>query len=359
MPINTPSSAHSEYFDAPVAIFHNNIDDSLPMSSQDIPPPIPRRSVQLKDNGPQPKPADTQIFNTFDTPPLRDPHMMAHPNESEGWLPAVDNAPNSPTFSAQAKPSSRKSSPVKRETSVSPNRENDPFASGSIAHRRGTMRTTGIASSPPSIHHGSMALSRSTSRKSNHTTSDGRIIPGSAFVNGAGATGPFALAAEDETLAARGAEANAHLTGKQKSKIAKVEAKHNRQLSKIIKQEAKTEKIALATAIFELGELQKYQKQAVKSESRVQVTHSKLLTTFKKTESTFLSAKAAYETALAQLNAEAENLETLRLSAREATEKLQDKAAEIDSLRATLSVDEREREVKLGQLKGRRTSLWK
>lgn len=64
--------------------------------------------------------------------------------------------------------------------------------------------------------------------------------------------------------------------------------------------------------------------------------------------------------ALAELNAEAETLETLRGNSREATERMQDKATEVDTLRKTLAVDNREREVKLTQLKDGRpkSKLW-
>ena len=58
--------------------------------------------------------------------------------------------------------------------------------------------------------------------------------------------------------------------------------------------------------------------------------------------------------ALAELNAETETLDTLRGNSREATERMQDKATEVDTLRKTLAVDNREREVKLAQLKGDR-----
>jgi len=59
-----------------------------------------------------------------------------------------------------------------------------------------------------------------------------------------------------------------------------------------------------------------------------------------------------YETAQAELSAEADTLETLKHNSKEAAEKVQDKAAEVASLRATLAVDEREREIRLSDLKG-------
>lgn len=95
------------------------------------------------------------------------------------------------------------------------------------------------------------------------------------------------------------------------------------------------------------------------SEARVQASHGKLIHTFKKAEAAYLNAKMKYETAQAELNAEAETLDLLRANAREATQSVQDKSAEVDALRQTLALDEREREVKLSELKGsRRTSFW-
>ncbi|KAJ3493486.1 hypothetical protein NLJ89_g11008 [Agrocybe chaxingu] len=248
-----------------------------------------------------------------------------HPQPSHSELQAVPKIP------------SRKASPVKREASVSP-------ATGDL-HRQGTTATSG--------GHSGASLGRSSSRRSAHTTSDGRVLPGSAFVNGAGTTGPFTTAPEEEDLYERGSEAHANLTPKQKSKIAKEEAKHGKRLTKIIKAEAKTEKQALALAIDELEELQKFQKSAVKNEGRAQANHNKLLGQFKKTEAAYLSAKMKYDTDLAHLKSEEEILETLKNNSREATERMQDKAVEVNALRETLRVDEREREVKLTQLKGK------
>lgn len=92
----------------------------------------------------------------------------------------------------------------------------------------------------------------------------------------------------------------------------------------------------------------------------MQLSHGKKIHAFKKAEAAYLNAKMKYETAQAELNSEAETLELLRTNAREATQSVQDKSAEVDALRQTLALDEREREVRLGELKGaRRGSLWK
>ncbi|KAF8959498.1 hypothetical protein BDZ97DRAFT_1667013 [Flammula alnicola] len=219
-----------------------------------------------------------------------------------------------------------------------------------------TRRANTTANAPPSKK--ATSLGRSGSRRSAHTMGEGRVMPTSAFVGGAGTTGPMAFAEQDEMMASRGEEAQASLTPKQRSRVDKVEAQNGKRLSKIIRQEGKTEKQALAIAINELDDLQKFQKNAIKSEARLQANHSKQVITFKKSEAAFLSAKMRYDMAQAQLNAEVEALETLRNNAREATERMQDKAAEVDVLRQTLAMDEREREVKLAQLRGPRKGLF-
>ena len=98
----------------------------------------------------------------------------------------------------------------------------------------------------------------------------------------------------------------------------------------------------------------------VQSEVRAHASHADTLQMFKKKEAIYLNAKKKYDLALAELNAEDETLQTLRGNSREATERMQDKAAEVDTLRKTLAVDTREREVKLTQLKGGRpkSKLW-
>lgn len=75
-----------------------------------------------------------------------------------------------------------------------------------------------------------------------------------------------------------------------------------------------------------------------------------------------------YETSLAELNAESGTLETLKTNSKEATEQVQEKTAQVESLRTTLAIEGRERELKLSDLKGstvnpatvkRSSSLWR
>jgi predicted flap endonuclease-1-like 5' DNA nuclease len=97
------------------------------------------------------------------------------------------------------------------------------------------------------------------------------------------------------------------------------------------------------------------------NEAQVQANLAKLNVALKRAEADFLNAKYRFDTAQAAVNAEVETLEAVRTSAQEATEHLQQKSAEVNALRSTLAVDEREREVKLTQLKGvgaRSPSFW-
>lgn len=143
-------------------------------------------------------------------------------------------------------------------------------------------------------------------------------------------------------------------------------------MSKIVKAEGKVEKKALSVAINELGELQDLQKKAVKvgrissvhspelnfedqDEAKAHTAHSKILGSLRKCEADYMEAKAKYEATLSRLNAESQALARIRQNAREATEQMQTKSQEVDSLRAMYGVDEREREVKLMHLTSSRS----
>ena len=197
--------------------------------------------------------------------------IMQHPSGSEGWLPTEDVP--------QQRPEPRRHSPTPvRRTSKSSARikDNDNLDATIAANAEAASATPRRVGS----------IGRPGSRKGVPTTTEARPIPGSAFLGGAGATGPKAIAEEDMAMTARNQEAQASLTPKQKSRIAKTEggmsciqmkfpfclivlqfpqtAKHDKRLSKIIKEEGKAEKNALAIAIDELDSLQKIQKGTIK-----------------------------------------------------------------------------------------------
>jgi hypothetical protein len=99
---------------------------------------------------------------------------------------------------------------------------------------------------------------------------------------------------------------------------------------------------------------------AQQDEAKAHTNHSKVLSAFKKQESVFFASKSRHESLQGQVNAEAERLEAVRESAKAATERVAEKSQEVDGLRKIFGIDEREREVKLGELKETRTSsLWK
>ncbi|KAF9472123.1 hypothetical protein BDN70DRAFT_887351 [Pholiota conissans] len=334
----TPDSERSLYFDAPTSIPHNSM-----ATTQEIPAPIPG-PVNIYDNDPTPV-----EHAVVDDSPEQRKSIVQHPNGSEGWLPTEDAAPKP---MQHTKPPSEHVAETQQASSVLSPKINEDLpiqTNGEYASGGALLAGTAVAAGATR----NQSLGRSSSRRSEFTTIDARTTTGSAFVNGAGATGPMATSEEDSALRARAIEAHDNLSPRQKAKIAREETKNGKRLSKIIRSEAKTEKQSLGIMIKELEDLQKIQQNAVKSEAVVQGNHSKLLTRFKKKEALYLNAKREYETANAELNAEGETLEAVRANARDATARMQDKAAEVDSLRKTLAVDNREREIKLAQLEGR------
>lgn len=66
-----------------------------------------------------------------------------------------------------------------------------------------------------------------------------------------------------------------------------------------------------------------------------------------------------YDSALGELNAETQALETLNNKSRQAADKVQAKSTEVDSIRTTLAVDERERELRLSDLRASAVNGWK
>ncbi|KAK7463490.1 hypothetical protein VKT23_006838 [Stygiomarasmius scandens] len=272
-----------------------------------------------------------------------DGETYAHPNGSEGWLPAEDIPDDSVVSSPRLNGTARSGSVLKKNLKRNSSVGSRASISASLSRGR-SVNGNGRA--------GSIAYSqRSVGQRSTFTNADGRPVAGSTFINGAGVTGPSASAVADETLHKRAASANDALSNKAKKRISKMEAKEGKRLSKIIKEEGKVEKKALGVAIQELAELQSIQKDAVKREAKAHTAHTKALVAFQKAEAAYLAARTKYETAQAEMNAEMEVLEIARDNAREATERMQEKAQEIDSLRTMLGVDERERQVKIDEIK--------
>ncbi|KAJ3767622.1 hypothetical protein FB446DRAFT_651841 [Lentinula raphanica] len=267
--------------------------------------------------------------------------ITAHPNGSEGWLPATDLPPPDRALS----PSSQNARPASVLKKKRP---------ASVASRASSIQ--GVpASDGVERNRSTRSVGSARSRRSIFTDAEGKPANGSTFINGAGATGPLATAAADDSLHQRMQSADDALTGKQKKKIIQMEVKQGQRLSKVIKSESKAEKKSLDIAIQELGELQRVQKMAVKREGKAHTAHTKAVTAFQKAEEVYLAARTKYEIAQTAMQSEAEKLEVVRNSAREATEKMQEKATEVDGLRKVFGVDEREREVMMNDLKGKPT----
>ncbi|KAF8206265.1 hypothetical protein K438DRAFT_1756351 [Mycena galopus ATCC 62051] len=259
--------------------------------------------------------------------------------------PPSTEIPASESKSASNRPAPTSSSPV-------------PQTEAELAESRDVVDPSGVPepkTSPPSTispsRHGRAA---SMGAPSLFTNADGQTIAGSTFINGAGTTGPNATAEHNASLHQRAASADAMLSEEQKAKIAKNGGEYcvigNKQLAKIIQNEAKVEKKALNIALKELAELQKIQKTAVKREAKAQAAYTKTLSTFQKHEAAFLAARSKYEASQALLTSNSDTLEISRANAKEATSSMQEKSQEVDGLRTMFDVDERERAVKLGDL---------
>jgi len=260
----TPASGHTIYFDAMSDIspsatmpppigneypYSNTIPDQTDTTKQ---PDIPH---QENDSIPQEK-SKPNIYGL----------SVEHPNGSEGWLP-TEQQPTRPVLVA--------------ETIVSPDQQQQ-------THQ--TQKTPSVDVGPASYvaPRTSASLARSASKKSTLTNSEGKQITGSAFVNGAGTTGPYSTVEADEELFNRASEAETNLSPKAKAKIYKSEgepwfhrrefraqefaqAQDGKRLSKIIKDEGKLERQALQNMMRELEELQMAQKLAVKASFLVQL----------------------------------------------------------------------------------------
>lgn len=201
--------------------------------------------------------------------------------------------------------------------------------------------------------------------QSMHTAPTGRYTPaqrprrvsmsGGAFAEGAGTVGPAAAADPEQTnlFRSRSVSAESALSNKQRLRITKEELKEGRRLAKVIQQEAKVEKRALEASVRELAELQKLQKYAVKEEAKANAAYGHALQKFHQEELAFLAAQARFERAKADLMAHEDAREAAREHAQQATEMLQEKSREVEWLRAQKAADDREREAKIRQLKGK------
>ncbi|CAE6465412.1 unnamed protein product [Rhizoctonia solani] len=173
------------------------------------------------------------------------------------------------------------------------------------------------------------------------TTSQSEKGIRSAFGMGPGASGPAPPKDENEALHQRAATAESGLSQSVVQKITAAELKDAKRVSKILKNEQKTEDKSMKQAIKELDKLASIQRQASKDESAALSAHNK-------------AVKAEHKVnikATADLKSKTEMLESTKEHARAQTELLQAKTKEVDQLRTQKATDDRERQAKLLALK--------
>ncbi|KAG6842356.1 hypothetical protein C0991_010646 [Blastosporella zonata] len=275
-------------------------------------------------------------------PHVTDKGYVDNQTQDEGWLPAVD-VPQEPQ--SQQGVDFQIGNSSQQGGLNPPQRGISTRSTSSIRHKGRNLRSPSPMQGTSG--QGASDVRRSASRRSMFTGSTGQPIEGSTFIGGAATTGPHSTAQPHQDLTTRAAAADANLSRKDRSRIAKSEAEDGKRLSKIIKDEGRAEKQSLGLAINELSMLQQEQANAISNEARAHQQRAKLQAEYQKQEKIFLVARAKYDAAHARLNSEEEALDLVRNKARDATEKLQDKSQEVDSLRTMFAVDERERAAKL------------
>lgn len=122
-------------------------------------------------------------------------------------------------------------------------------------------------------------------------------------------------------------------------------------MSKIIKAEGKAEDKSLKSALKELSSLQAAQKKAAAAETAATHAQSKAAREEQRATAAYLEAKTRHERAVANLSVCQERLSLSREHAQKTTVMVRQQAEEVDSMRERKATDDREREVKLANLK--------
>ena len=203
----SPTSDKSTHFDAPLAHLHMQPQQQDPYQpnsklggSEPAADPTRESTVaaaaihkptQFNGNGVNGVNGSHDEGKTPEYPIHNEGQIAAHPNGSEGWLPAEDIPPES---------------------------INGP--SGNPAR---SSRVSALATSLRRNRSLGAASTRSVSKRSLFTNVDGKPVDGSTFINGAGTTGPGSAAIADESLHRRHSIANESLDKKQRAKIEKSE----------------------------------------------------------------------------------------------------------------------------------------
>ncbi|QRW04124.1 hypothetical protein RhiLY_03123 [Ceratobasidium sp. AG-Ba] len=156
-----------------------------------------------------------------------------------------------------------------------------------------------------------------------------------AFGMGPGTSGPAPPKEENAELYARAATAEGALSTSAVQKITAAELKDAKRVSKILKNEQKTEDRSMKAHIKELDKLSSVQRQAAKDEAAAIAAHRKAVKAEHKLNMKYLAAKAAWEKAAADLKSKLRCLTTPKST----------------HLRTQKATDDRERQAKLLALK--------
>ncbi|EIW83936.1 hypothetical protein CONPUDRAFT_163195 [Coniophora puteana RWD-64-598 SS2] len=210
------------------------------------------------------------------------------------------------------------------------------------------------------------------SRRSMRSTGTTGSVATAAFSNGAALSGPNAEPDIDEDVRFRGANAERSLSQKVKRKISKDERKEAKRFSKLLAKESTSEKAALATALSTLASLQALHKAAQKRESKASADYAKALAVSQAAESKYheerarqadikaradarvAEERARWEGRLAQVQAQEERAQAEMETMREMEDRLAECAREVERLRIIKGTDERERQARMIELKGKK-----
>ncbi|PVG04217.1 hypothetical protein CPB86DRAFT_771632 [Serendipita vermifera] len=153
------------------------------------------------------------------------------------------------------------------------------------------------------------------------------------------------------SLAERASTAHGSIPAEKRAALTKAEMKDAKRLSKIIKAEGKAEDKQLKAALKELASLQSSQKKAAAAESAATHAQSKAAREEQRASAAYLEAKTRWERATANLKVCEERLVLTRDQAQKTTAMVRRQAEEVEEMRERKATDDREREVKLANLK--------
>ncbi|CAL1716642.1 unnamed protein product [Somion occarium] len=363
---SSPSSEKSVYFDAPLMHFFSKSDSKDATNNSTTADDTNRSGAASPSHDDHPQPAVTSpqtseqhADNTSNDRPRRGFQLHDAPVDSRQQRMSDDSGYASPTRRAKSvnAGSALRSNEKEEEMKPIPVLWSGPPTAEHVGDNGAAKRASSLRSfrSPPTGNEDADSIRTDPSGRRTPSRHHRRLsMRGGSFVNGPGTIGPNAKLEPNDSFRERSETADSLLSKKEKLKISKSELKEGRRLAKVVKDEARAEQEALELAIRELSEIQKTQRAAVKEEEKTYAAHAKALRVFHKEEITFMAARARFEKAQGELRAFEEAREAARQHALDATDMLQEKNHEVEYLRAQKSVDDRERELKLRQLTGKK-----